>query len=460
MLRLLYTAIISLIVSVAVTGCIEDGFTSNPNDQPEYSVDTLRLGSVFTAEGTPTHTFKVFNRHDKGIVISRIAFRNEADAGIFRLNVDGLSGKSFDNVEIRANDSIFVLVEATLPENGLTVPVNIDAPLDFSVNGRTSTVVLNAVGRDVERLRGDVFTSSITLSSEKPYQIFDSLVVAEGVELTIPAGASLHFHSGAELRVRGSLRIDGTADAPVNLVGDRFGQVVGRIPYEVMSDQWGGVVFYGTSRSNRMSYASVRNTSFGVWIDSVDVDMTEPVLTLVNCQLRNSARSVLTAIHAPVRAAGCEFADAPQGVVVLHGGLHTFNHCTFANNYLFASITGAMLDMSGDGIGVDVSNSIIYGIGPQIAPSDISGMDVGIRCTLLKPDGSDDDNFVGCIWNADPLFRTVRSEYLFDYRLSDDSPAIGTADSALTDPDTSSDFYGLPRGSSPDLGAYVYVPED
>lgn len=457
MLRLLYTAIFSLLITVAVTGCIEDGFTSNSNDQPEYSVDTLRLGSTFTAEGTPTHTFKVFNRHDKGLVISRIAFRNEADADIFRLNVDGLSGKSFDNVEIRANDSIFVLVEATLPENGLTEPVDMDAPLDFLVNGRTSTVVINAVGCDVERLRGDVLTSSMTLSSAKPYQIFDSLVVAEGAELTIPAGASLHFHSGAELRVRGSLKIEGTADAPVTLVGDRFGQVVGRIPYDVMSNQWGGVTFYATSRDNRMSHASIRNTSFGVRIDSVDINMSEPVLALVNCQLRNSAGSVLTAVYAPVEAVGCEFADAPQGVVVLHGGRHSFNHCTFANNYLFASITGAMLSMSGDGIGVDVSNSIIYGIGPQIAPADISGMDVGIRCTLLKPAGSDDDNFVSCVWDTDPLFRTERSEYLFDYRLLEDSPAIGAADPALTDPRTASDFYGNPRGSSPELGAYVYV---
>ncbi len=42
--------------------------------------------------------------------------------GIGRLNVDGFSGKSFDNVEIRANDSIIVVVETTLPANGGTLP--------------------------------------------------------------------------------------------------------------------------------------------------------------------------------------------------------------------------------------------------------------------------------------------------------------------------------------------------
>ena len=34
------------------------------------------------------------------------------------MNVDGLSGREFHNVEIRAKDSIYVFVEATLPENG------------------------------------------------------------------------------------------------------------------------------------------------------------------------------------------------------------------------------------------------------------------------------------------------------------------------------------------------------
>ena len=100
MLRLIYIVIFSVSLMAGMSGCIEDGFTSSPNDQPEFSVDTLKFGTVFTAEGTPTHTFKVYNRHDKGLNISSISFVNPSDADIFRLNVDGLSGKSFENVEI------------------------------------------------------------------------------------------------------------------------------------------------------------------------------------------------------------------------------------------------------------------------------------------------------------------------------------------------------------------------
>jgi len=226
--------------------------------------------------------------------------------------------KVFDNVEIRANDSIFVLVEATLPESGTDLPVELNAELDFVANGVTSTVVLNAFGQDVTRLVDFKVSSDMTLSGAKPYQIYDSLVVAEGATLTLDAGTTLYFHDKAELVVHGTLISNGTPDRRVNMTGDRFGQVVGRIPYEIMSGQWGGVYFYGTTRDNRLSHTSIRNSVYGVYIDSVSVDALDPVLTLVNCQLRNSTGAVLVANYAPVKAVGCEFAEAAKGVVYVN----------------------------------------------------------------------------------------------------------------------------------------------
>jgi hypothetical protein len=74
----------------------------------------------------------------------------------------------------------------------------------------------------------------------------------------------------------------------------------------------------------------------------------------------------------------------------------------------------------------------------------------------MKSSGSDDDNFISCLWGSNPLFYTVREDYVFDYRLKDDSPAIGAGDAASTRPEAALDAYGLARGSAPDLGAYVY----
>jgi len=456
MTRLLRYILLCVLPGLVVTGCIEDGFTTSPSDQPVYSTDTLRIGTVFTAEGTPTNRFKVFNRHDKGLSISKISFRDPAMEEIFRLNVDGVSGKSFDNVEIRANDSIFVLVEATLPESGTDLPVELNAELDFVANGVTSTVVLNAFGQDVTRLVDFKVASDMTLSGAKPYQIYDSLVVAEGATLTLDAGTTLYFHDKAELVVHGTLISNGTPDRRVNMTGDRFGQVVGRIPYEIMSGQWGGVYFYGTTRDNRLSHTSIRNSVYGVYIDSVSVDALDPVLTLVNCQLRNSTGAVLVANYAPVKAVGCEFAEAAKGVVYVNEGNHVFNQCTFSNNYLFAAITGPMLYLDGENVGADISNSILYGMGGEVLPSDLAGKPVYFRNCLFAAAGTDDENFINSIWDADPLFYTVREDYHFDYRLREGSPAIGAGDPSLCLPEASSDMYGLTRGNAPDVGAYVF----
>lgn len=294
--------------------------------------------------------------------------------------------------------------------------MELNAELDFVANGVTSTVVLNAFGQDVTRLVDFKVASDMTLSGAKPYQIYDSLVVAEGATLTLDAGTTLYFHDKAELVVHGTLISNGTPDRRVNMTGDRFGQVVGRIPYEIMSGQWGGVYFYGTTRDNRLSHTSIRNSVYGVYIDSVSVDALDPVLTLVNCQLRNSTGAVLVANYAPVKAVGCEFAEAAKGVVYVNEGNHVFNQCTFSNNYLFAAITGPMLYLDGENVGADISNSILYGMGGEVLPADLAGKPVYFRNCLFAAAGTDDENFINSIWDADPLFYTVREDYHFDYR--------------------------------------------
>lgn len=94
-----------LLTLLGLCSCIEDGFTTSPSDQPSFASDTVSLGQVFTEEGTATRRFVVYNRHDKMLNISHISIR-PGGSGAFRVNVDGLSGEEFDNVEIRPNDSI------------------------------------------------------------------------------------------------------------------------------------------------------------------------------------------------------------------------------------------------------------------------------------------------------------------------------------------------------------------
>lgn len=459
--------ILILLIAIVFTSCIEDGFTTNSNHQPTFSVDTLNMGLVFTEAGTPTHSFTVHNRHDKMLNISSIALRD--DNGIFRLNVDGFSGKTFNNIEIRPNDSIYVFVEATLPVNENTVPIIVNNHLDFLTNGVIKTVVLSANGQDVNRKYGEIITESTIWNDTKPYQIFDSLIVSEGATLTLNAGTTLYFHDDAYIRIDGTLISNGTVEQPVNITGDRIDNVVSDIPFDLMSGQWRGLTFSSTSKDNHLEYTSIRNSKYGIFVDSIT--QNTPALYMLNCQLRNSMDHVLIANHSNITAIGCEFAEAANGLVYLNGGNHIFNHCTFANNYLFAAISGPAIelyhlnadndDLSGlPYTSAEFTNCIIYGIGSELSHGDLTGTNVYLRSCLLKSEGTDDDNFINCIWGEDPLYYTIREEYIFDYRIKNESPVIASGDPSLTLPDAKIDRYGLNRGATPDIGAYVYTPEE
>lgn len=466
-MKTIITFLAIIAVSLGLASCIEDGFSTSPSDQPVFSTDTLRMGVIFTEEPSPTSRFMVYNPHAKSLSVSDIRLSGE-NSRFFRVNVDGISGSSFANVEIRSKDSIFIFVEATLPAVDANVPTAIEAKLDFTTNGVVSSVVLRADGQNVRRLSAATIETDTRLDASLPYQIFDSLVVAPGATLTIAPGTTLCFHDKAELIVRGSLHAEGTAEQPIVMTGDRTGNVVGDISFDIMSRQWGGVYFAPSSTGNRLAHTDIRNTWYGAAIEGEGPSET-PALTMLNCRLHNSAGFVLEAVHSAVEATGCEFAEGGAGLVYLHGGHHSFNHCTFANNYLFAAISGPAIgfghissdpktgldDDSGlPYLSADITNSIIYGLGADLSHGDLEGTDARLHRCLLKSEGSDDDNFTECIWDSDPLYYTVRSDYFFDYRIKPESPAIGAADPSYPAP---CDAYGLPRGAAPDLGAYVFA---
>ena len=71
-------AISGILLILGLSSCIEDGMSTNVNDQPTFSTDTLNMGPLFTEAGTPTHSFTVHNRHDKVMNISSIKMRDDA----------------------------------------------------------------------------------------------------------------------------------------------------------------------------------------------------------------------------------------------------------------------------------------------------------------------------------------------------------------------------------------------
>lgn len=469
-MRLLLLTFVAMFGLIAVS-CISDDFTDSPSATLTFSTDTVSFDTVFTDLGTPTARLVVRNPNKKGVVVSSIRFRDPDTR--FSLNVDGMSGSEFHDVEIRGNDSIYVFIECLLPESEGNLPVLTSDKLDFVTNGVPQSVEVEAWGQNVRRLRGLRVEEDMTLTADLPYVVFDSLSVERGAVLRIDPGVQLLFHDGARLTVRGRIEAVGAPGKLIAMRGDRLDDVLPDTGYDILAGQWAGVRIAPESFGNRLEYVDMRSTSEGLLVDSCG-DTSQCKLLIVNSWLHNSQTTVLDSRYARVDASGVCFSEAGEAVVRLTGGEHTFSQCTIANYYLFAISSEPMLSLyhclpedatatSQPLMNAVFENGIIYGMNSDINTGDLTGSSVILRNMLLKSNGSDDANFINCIWGEDPLFYTVREDYYFNYRLKPESPAIGAGNPAYVSEYTLYDIDGLPRlgAGNPDLGAYVYqTPEE
>ena len=452
-----------------MTSCIEDGFTTSPDDRLEFNVDTVAFDTVITLQGTATKQMVVYNRSNKQINISSIKTAGLSSKGRFYLNVDGIRGDEFHNVEIRGNDSIYIFIEAYLDEMEHNTPTLLEDLLLFETNGVEQKVLLTAWGQDVIRLSGDTIRFSRHFTADKPYLIYDTVFVSQRATLTIDAGATLLFHDKAAMRCAGKMIANGTAEAPITFRGDRLDRIVGETGFDIMSGQWGGIIFTPPTMNNVLKHVVMKGSTIGMHC-SADGDTSHCALKLVNCVLTNSSSTCLATATCFVQLIGTEISDAAEEVAYFAGGKVMASQCTFANYYLFKLPSFPILNVfdvvySNGNIGkikAYFDNCIIHSITKdckEINEGNLDAFDVYLRNCLLRSKGEDDAHFINCVWEGDPCFLTVREDKIFDYRLGNESDAIGKGNPAYCHPDARYDRYGNDRmaNGAIDLGAYVWV---
>lgn len=461
-------------IGLISTSCINDAITTSPNDILTFSRDTVNFDTVFTDLGTPTARLVVCNRAKKGINISSIRLRNPESN--FSINVDGVSGKSFHDVEIWKEDSIFIFIECFMPETADAAPYRVEDELEFVTNDVTQTVLLEAYGQNVVRLKKVRISENTRFTAEKPYVVFDSLVVEKGATLTVDPAVQLLFHDKAELIVHGTIEACGEVDKMIQMRGDRLDNVLPNIGYDILSGQWKGIRISRESFDNKISFVDMRSTETGLRLDSCG-DLSRRKLTLSNSWLHNSEGNVFTAPYCKVDAYGVCFSEAADAVVSLLGGEYEFTQCTIANNYLFAAISEPMLtlhhvlDNDDRDLGnpnplmkANFRNMIIYGLGKDINEGNLDSSEVYFHNVSLKSEGENDEHFIDCLWDCDPLFLTDRPRYYFNYHVLPESPVIGMGNpefdtgAVLTDMDGIDRLTVTPDGR-PLLGAYA-KPEE
>lgn len=459
--------------------CRDEDILTDSSAKLEFSTDTVMFDTVFSGIGSATKRFRVYNRNKQTVKIASV-WLGRGQSSCFKVNVDGMAGNRFDNLEIRAGDSLFVFVEVRInpSENDL---LESDS-LCFSINGNFQNVKMQAFGQNVHLLSDQVLTTQ-TWTADKPYLIYKSVLVDTLQTLTVLEGAKIYFHQGASLFVKGSLRVLGRQADPVHFQSDRLESF-----YSDKPGQWGaytylpngaaylfgGLHFFPGSFNNEIDYAIIKNANKGIQIDSAVG--TAPALRISNTIVANMNTAGIYAQTSYVLGNNLVINNCgTHAIALVLGGKYNFNHTTVANYTPYSSRRTASVALNNYYVNNGVAyvyemqeatftNTIIYGDGGDNGNEVIIDKMGDVTFNYLfdycmikideDSDYKDDANFTNVIWNPDGGPRFI-SRTAYDFQLDTLSPAIdaGKMDYGLAFP---TDLNGATRtgDAAPDLGAY------
>ena len=497
--------------------CRNDFETTPSTGNLEFSKDTIFLDTVFSNIGSSTYNLKVYNRSSEDINIPSVRL-GQGENSNYRLNVDGIPGKVFENVQIMAKDSIFIFIETTVDVTTQTnntqflytdqivfdsganeqkvelVTLIQDAVFLFPEkypDGTTETLNLGTAEEPLLIYGFFLDDSELTFTNDKPYVIYGYAAVAAGKTLNVQPGARIHFHSGSGILVANtaSFKANGAPSSDPELMenqivfeGDRLEPSFSDIP-----GQWGTIWLTNGSTNNELSYTTIKNGIVGLLMEGNDGDRT---LTLNNVEIYNSSNVGLLARTGDVYAENMVIANAGQSVLACSlGGRYTFNHCTFGNYWVnsFRSFPSVTLDnflqvSEGELLIADLeeanfNNCIIYGSEQRelgLAKEAGAAFNFNFNHSLIRfedPQGNFEGNpdynfsnaslYTSCTFNQDPSFQEVT---LNNYNI--ETGTSGAED--IADPSVSAqvpfDLSGILRSATaPDAGAYestVFPIED
>ncbi len=491
-----------ILLMILITSACRKDFNSVPSHGDfRIDKDTVFLDSVFTGIASRTYHFKIYNTANHDIIIPKI-FLEKGQQSFYRLNVDGDTGKYFDNVLVHARDSIFVFVELTADISHLTDPVYEEKVIIEDAT-KSDRVLLTAFVKDAffyypqrfpdgqkdsltiytdpqtgvsSKIAGFFLNGDTTFTDEKPIVIYGHMAVPSGHTLTIEHGAHLYFHFNSGLIVweNASLKVNGTLGHPVIFEDDRMEPA-----FENKPGMWNYIWLRENAKNNEINYAVIKNAEVG--IVAYPTNDTNPVLRLKNTQIYNHSLIGIYGIASDIEGENLVLNNfGISALRVQLGGNYHFKHCTFANygggirNEKKAAVYVSNYVKTTDQIIVsdldafNLANCIIYGnsnIEYFLDKNTAADFNYQVKNTLIKfedpqnnfnqipeLDFNDTNHYQNMILNEEPAFKNPEENELI---IGNTSPCINQGDinTALQVP---FDLLGTDRTAAPDLGAYQH----
>jgi hypothetical protein len=445
--------------------CKKESFTTSADALLKTSVDTLHFDTVFTTTGSTSQFIKIINENNKGLHISSVRLSGGLNSP-FKINVDGLPGPQVSNVEIPANDSVYIYVTVTINPNAANLAFVVRDSIEIIYNGNKRWVQLDAYGQNAHFFRDKVVTGTETWNNDLPYVILGRLTVDSPARLTINKGCRVYMHADAPFIVHGILQVNGEKydSTRVIFTGDRLDE-----PYKDFPASWPGIIFSDVSRTNIINYTTIKNAYQGIIV--VDPSTSGTKLTLNETVIENAYDVGIAAINTTINGRNLLISNCGQNMFLI-GGTYNFTHCTmasFSNAYIPHKKPVLTLYDSYEQNGSLVikpltatfTNCIIWGEENGFVPNEVDILKKGANFSVsfnkvLWRMKTNPTNVVYDAINADPLFdsiNTTRRYFNFNLRSSSQvSPAINAGVNTPVNIDLNGNM--RPLGIRPDLGAY------
>lgn len=458
-----------IFVAILLTGvllsCKKESFITSSTAALSTSADSLHFDTVFTTTGSITKFFRIYNQNNQKLRLSKVSLRG-GSASLFNINVDGTPGPEVTDIEMDANDSIYVFVTVKIDPTAANLPFVVQDSILIDYNGNERWVQLDAWGQNANFMRSKLITGNVTWTNTMPYVITGGLLVDKDATLTIEKGCRVYLHADAAFVVDGTLKVTGEKYDSTRVVfkSDRLDD-----PYRDYPGGWPGIYFQETSKDNILQYASILNAYQGIVAESPSVN-SNPKVTLSECIVDNCYDAGILGIQSSIKAQNCLISNCGNNILLGYGGNYDFNQCTaasYSNSYILhtepvLAVTNYYEDgntIYTDNCTASFKNCIFWGENGTTEDE-----------VVTDKQGSTTFNvtFQNCLWkvknnpgnitssniiaNQSPLFDSINTQFkLYNFRLQAESPAIDKgANTGIT-----IDLDGeLRNAGAPDLGCY------
>ncbi len=322
-LRLLLLPIACCLLLFA-SSCKKDSFITGAAARLTTSADSLKYDTVFTTTGSITKSFKIFNGNNQKLRLSKVKLMG-GTASAFKININGSAITEANNIEVEANDSIYVFVSVSINPNATNLPFIISDSILINYNGNNRFVQLQAYGQNAIFLNSKVISGNTTWSNTLPYVILKSIRIDTTATLTIPQGCKIYSHADAPFIVDGTLIVNGTKNNEVVFAGDRFDN-----DYKDLPASWPGIYLRDNSKNNVLKFAVIKNAYQAIVVTNPSIN-ANPKIILQQCTIDNAYDAGILAANTSLQINNSLISNCGNNVTLIYGGDYNFTHCTVAS---------------------------------------------------------------------------------------------------------------------------------